>query len=207
MKRILTISLITVLALAGCSRSAKVTLNAPGLNGIGPITFGMSTAEASSVIASNAGQYAKDTVFIEKALNLYVNGSYRDCHEEYVERDAVYTVSPDKELDIRLGFFRDTLVVMRVYGRYRSESAGEFRKMLRTQYGEPVATGKEKRKGHIEMWRSEDAVAVYFLQDDGNIDPRQRRILEFVELFPTKRNVRDELAAYSKTIIPSETEQ
>lgn len=207
MNRPLTLLLFISLVLAGCSRSAKVTVNAPGLNGIGPITFGMSSAEASAAIASNAGQYAKDTVFIEKALNLYVNGSYQDCHEDYVERDAVLTVSPDRELDFRLGFFRDTLVVMRVYGRFRSESAGDFRKMLRAEYGEPVAAGKERRKGHIEMWRSDDAVAVYFLQDDGNIDPRQRSILEFVELFPTNRNVRDELAAYSKSIIPSGTEQ
>jgi len=203
MKRTVAI-LASLVLLASCGGSpSQPVLNAPGLEGLGTLTLGMTSSEAESALRENASTFKQRDKTEDKAYYLlYMKAEAKEA-KDYKEKEGAYYLSEDaldSELQLTLGFYRDSLVIIRVRGRWGSEGAGIVRDAFKTKYGDGALAGNERAYGLSETWRSEKAEAVYFLQDDNNSNPRERRILEYVEILPSGRNIKEELSAYDKTI-------
>ena len=199
MKKVLSILLISVV-LATCGGNTSKPVNAPELQGLGSLRLGMLTSEAISAIQENSSAFQKPNNTEDKTYYLYMVSKAEDG-EDYKEKESTYYVSDDMSIQLTLGFYKDTLQLIRVRGRWGSDGAGIVRDAFKTKYGDGELFGDEKSYlGFTETWRSENVEAVYYLQDDKNTDQMKRKILEYVELRPTKRDIKQELSNYDKLI-------
>ena len=141
----------------------------------------------------NSVEDAKYTLWFMKASP--------DEVEDYAEKEATYYLKEDIKLPLRLGFYRDSLVIVRISGRWSSDGANTVREAFKTKYGDGVVLGNEKYGyGLTETWKSDKVKAVYFLQDDKNSNPNQRKILEYVMITPSGRDIAKELLEYDEVI-------
>ena len=209
MKRILTAAASVLLLVSCMGGGAKApSYNAEWLEGIGTLSLGLTTSEVEAALQENARQYGQkygtEARGLAHYLPLFV---YKDEYErgKYEERDAKYYLSKEEALDVLLSLYRDTLVVMRVEGRWHSEGAGYVRDAFREKYGAGIVNGSSS-SGRREVWRSEKAEALYYIKDDENPDYRQRKVLEYVELVPTGRDIKKELTAYGDSLLNKQKE-
>lgn len=200
-----TVSILaSLVVLASCGGSpSQPVVNAPGLEGLGTLTLGMTSSEAEEALRENASTFnQRDKTKDKEYYFTYMRAEAKDV-KDYKEKEGSYYLSEDVldgELQLTLGFYKDSLVVIRVRGRWGSEGAGTVRDAFKTKYGDGALSGSERGYGLYETWRSEEAEAVYFLQDDNNSNPRERKILEYVEILPAGRDIKKELSAYDNTI-------
>lgn len=197
-----TVALLTSLVvLFSCIGSRKPEINAPELGGLGTLSLGMTTSEAEEALAES-GSSLKD----KEHYYTYMRSRAEEI-EDYKEKESVYFVSEDTKLKLTLGFYKDTLLIVRVPGRWLSEGAETVREAFKAKYGDGALYGSERGYGLTETWRSEDVKAVYFLQDDNNRDLSKRKILEYVEILPSGRDIKRELANYDEAIATEKESQ
>lgn len=185
----------------------EIEINAPGLKGIGTLSLGMTTEEAITTLKENSSSYKREYKVQDEEYEWFLSASSKIDTPDYEEKTAEYyldsissTSTQRSSLTIRLGFYRDTLVLMRISGGWRSGGAGTIHDALKDKYGDGVITGIEKTYGQKEVWRSEYVEAEYFRQDDHNKDWRKRKILEYMEITPATRNIWKVLSDYNKEL-------
>lgn len=185
----------------------EIEINAPGLKGVGTLSLGMTTEEAISAIKENNAPFpfSSENDIRDEPSGLYLSASSKIDAPDYKEKTAEYILgylpeSRISSLTIRLGFYKDTLVIIRVSGRQRSDGAETIKDAFKEKYGDGVIAGIEKTYGQKEVWRSEYVEAEYFCQDDHNKDWRKRKVLEYIEITPATRDIMKELSDYNKEL-------
>lgn len=197
---ILLTSFVVLFACGG--REPKI--NAPDLEGLGRLSLGMTTEEAEDALKENSSEFGRAYDMKDKSKYFYMKAKPEDV-QDYKETEASYYVSEEIRLQLTLGFFKDTLVIVRVPGGY--EGAGTVRDAFKAKYGDGAMIGKESSYNFLETWRSESVTAVYFLQDDRNSNLYERRRAEHFELRPTVRDIRRELVLYDEAIATEKESQ
>lgn len=189
-------------------RGTAEEINAPGLKGIGTLSIGMTTKEAITALKENSSYYKREYNVHNEEYEWFLSASSKIDTPDYEEKTAEYYLdsissasTQISSLTIRLGFYRDTLALMRISGGWRSEGAGTIHDAFKDKYGDGVITGIEKTYGQQEVWRSEYVEAKYFRQDDHNKDWRKRKILEYMVITPaTTRNIWKEISGYKQEL-------
>lgn len=192
------------LAVVGCKDNAKVSsgdiYNAEKLKGIGELSLGLTTFEVETVLKNNAKLFGKKHEFNDPGWSLYTEYLPKQMKGVYEERDAKFNLSENEVLDIRLALYNDSLVIIRITGRWLSDGAGYVRDVFEYKFGKGEVSGHQQLSGRNEVWRSEYVTATYHLEDDENPDYTRRKILEFVEIVPTNRSIKQELRIYSDSV-------
>lgn len=209
MKKIIAIA-ASIILLSSCLGGTQAPiLNAPGLKGVGTLSLGMTTEEAVSAIKENNAPFKIEYDLRDEDYEWYLAASSETETPDYEEKTADYilgvfpessTSSRISMLKMRLGFYKDTLAIIRIYGRWTSDGAETIKDAFKEKYGDGVIAGIEKTYGQKEVWRSEYVEAEYFCQDDHNKDWRKREILEYVEITPATRDIMKELSDYNKEL-------
>ena len=206
MKRFVLVLMTFVVgfAVVGCKDDAKVSsgvvYNAENLKGIGELSLGLTISEIETVLKNNAKLFGKKYEFIVPGWSLYTEYLPKQMKGVYEERDAKFYLSEKEVLDTRLALYKDTLVIIRISGGWGSNGAGYVRDAFEYKFGKGEVSGHQQLSGRNEVWRSEYATATYHLEDDENADYTRRKILEFVEIVPTNRAIKQELRAYSDSV-------
>ena len=202
---IAAVSLLLLFSCKGREGTKAPIYNADGLEGIGTLSLGLTTKEVEATLKENAKQFGKryEAGISEYSL-WYLPVSVKPAQTKgtYEERDAKYYLSKDEALDARLAIYKDTLVIIRISGGWRSKGAGYVRDAFRDKYGDGIVSGDQKLKyfGRNEVWASEKVTATYHLEDDENPNYAQRKILEYVEIVPSGRDIKKELNAYGDSL-------
>lgn len=199
MKRLFIVLLICIVS---CGPTVERN-NAEGMNGIGVVTLLSPKQEVLNAIKNNQQQYNKALEWKEDRVYISEYGYSDERTPDIKGAIANYNISEDIKIEMRLLFFRDTLINITVGKNW--DNIGLMGKAFTTKYGPGHRTGREY--DYSEKWISDTAEAVYEFSDDRNPDYGQRKVKDVMDISTKDRRINQEFAEYTRLAIQEQKEE